>query len=556
MRNCTANLENGILTLTSGLLQWSKEGVLSAKSDDFDNSGLWKTCLRTVAETEEGALNCYQWEDMPFAELEGLPRFTGPVPGEHTTVRAIRFGAWTDRCDTLLNESRQHLFAGAAQRQEGQIFFLEDAVTGMTTVLLAAAPEHVIPALSVKHYQFTLENHGYPVTIGICPTGQAEKLCRDWYRCHWRSPGLHAMSNTWGDANSRSRVEQEFIRREIASAGNLGLDIVQIDDGWQTGIPNKWDENRFRLLQGNFWDLNTERFPEGIAVLNKEAAEKGMKLGIWFAPHSRYCFEHYDRDVAVLKKAYEEWGTRYFKLDMIQLVSRDHCDKMQEFLKTVLAFGPDVSVELDVTADQRLGYLAAAPYGTIFVENRYTKTGNSFPHRVLRNLWQLSRVVPAGKLQLELVNPELNTESYSQEDPFRPELYDMDYLLAQVIFCNPLFWMESQFLPDNRRREMARLLPVWKKNRDMLRYADVEPVGEVPSGRSLTGFVARNGGDVQLLLLREVTDRDTFRLPMELRDLRILATNTEVELEQSAELTVKLGKERSYVWLQARQTEQ
>ena len=209
-----------------------------------------------------------------------------------------------------------------------------------------------------------------------------------------------------------------------------------------------------------------------------------------------------------------------------------------------------------MTADQRLGYLAAAPYGTIFVENRYTKTANSFPHRVLRNLWQLSRVVPAGKLQMELVNPELNQESYSQEDPFRPALYDMDYLLAQVIFCNPLFWMESQFLPENRRREMARLLPVWKENRQMLRYADVEPLGEVPSGRSLTGFVARNGGDVQLLLFREVTDRDTIRLPMELQDVQILATNTDVQLEQFAGLAVKLGKERSYVWLQARQTEQ
>jgi len=126
MQTCTMHFENGVLTLTSGPAQWSREGVLAAQRDAYDNGGLWQPCLRTVAQTEEGTLQCCQWEGMPFVEVEGLPMFTGPVPGEHITVRAFRFGAWTDRCDTLLNESRQHLFAGAAQRQEGQIFFLEE----------------------------------------------------------------------------------------------------------------------------------------------------------------------------------------------------------------------------------------------------------------------------------------------------------------------------------------------------------------------------------------------------------------------------------------------
>ncbi|MBR6638138.1 MAG: hypothetical protein IKK96_04690, partial [Lachnospiraceae bacterium] len=39
-----------------------------------------------------------------------------------------------------------------------------------------------IPALTVKHYQLTLDNQGYPVTVGRCATADAEKLCRDWYR--------------------------------------------------------------------------------------------------------------------------------------------------------------------------------------------------------------------------------------------------------------------------------------------------------------------------------------------------------------------------------------
>ena len=67
-------------------------------------------------------------------------------------------------------------------------------------------------------------------------------------------------------------------------------------------------------------------------------------------------------------------------------------------------------LQQDITAEQRMGYLAAREYGTLFVENRYTDFGNYYPHRTLRNLWMLARYVPAQRMLFELLNPARNTE--------------------------------------------------------------------------------------------------------------------------------------------------
>ena len=50
---------------------------------------------------------------------------------------------------------------------------------------------------------------------------------------------------------------------------------------------------------------------------------------------------------------------------------------------------------LDATAGRRAGYHMLNRYGNIFLENRYTDWGNYYPYHTLRNLWMLSKYVPA-----------------------------------------------------------------------------------------------------------------------------------------------------------------
>ena len=113
-------------------------------------------------------------------------------------------------------------------------------------------------------------------------------------------------------------------------------------------------------------------------------------------------------------------------------------------------------LQQDITAEQRMGYLAAREYGTLFVENRYTDFGNYYPHRTLRNLWMLARYVPAQRMLFELLNPARNTERY-RADPLAPGRYTADYLFASVMAAQPLLWMELSGLG---RQDAARLQPV------------------------------------------------------------------------------------------------
>lgn len=95
-----------------------------------------------------------------------------------------------------------------------------------------------------------------------------------------------------------------------------------------------------------------------------------------------------------------------------------------------------VIFNLDATAGRRGGYHSMNEYGNIFLENRYTDWGNYYPYRTLRNLWQLSRYVPAEKMQVEFLNKWRNADKYADNDIFAPKSYSFDYLLALLLLLS------------------------------------------------------------------------------------------------------------------------
>jgi alpha-galactosidase len=64
--------------------------------------------------------------------------------------------------------------------------------------------------------------------------------------------------------------------------------------------------------------------------------------------------------------------------------------------------------DLDVTAEIRPGYFGLPDIGPLFVENRYTDFHRYWPHKTLRNLWELSLVVDPVRLRMELLNNTRN----------------------------------------------------------------------------------------------------------------------------------------------------
>lgn len=101
-----------------------------------------------------------------------------------------------------------------------------------------------------------------------------------------------ALSNTWGDRNRDQALNEAFMLSEIDIASSLGIDVCQIDDGWQGGVTvnsSKAQEAGGGVWEGyhaadpEFWRVHAGRFPNGLAPLVKRAAErKGRSRALVF----------------------------------------------------------------------------------------------------------------------------------------------------------------------------------------------------------------------------------------------------------------------------------
>ena len=476
--------------------------------------------------------------------------------GDHWNITSIIFTAFTDDRDTPVRKTELNIHrAQLGEKLEGNIFFVENVHDGDAYAIITDCPDNEQAVLTVNDYILDVDAGTNPIAIVPCKVGECEEACRNEYRKRMQNRPLISMSNTWGDRNGFSRVCEEFVIKEISKAAELGLDVVQIDDGWQIGNtadPAIRDKKGRRVFDDYFWQLNTERFPNGIRVLSDYAAERGVKLGLWFAPDSRNHFERASRDIAILKNAYDNWGARFFKLDMYWIECDEDRDAFLSLLKAVYDFGDDVFVQIDVTTSARINYLCGREYGTIFVENRYTKMRTFFPHRTLKNLWLLSSCIPSSKFQFELVNLSLNADCYDENDEFAPSKFDIDYLFASVMLSNPLFWMELQFLSDENTEKLKNIISFWHSYRDIFRNSDVSPIGEKPSGRSFTGFRIKNRDSEYALLLREVTfsDNGVYVMPNDIKNAEVLLSNADVSLQYVGNaLSTTFSKPRAYAFI-------
>ena len=467
-------------------------------------------------------------------------------------LTAVYLRADSDSHDTPVTKKTVYAFRGRLDKTAGHIFLLSLPVEGKSAVYIVPVPDIITPSICIDKGELRIECGGYPVIKGECKTGEEAALCRAWYRTLYRPKKLVAMSNTWGDRGGADVVYEEFLLREIDCAAYMGIDVMQVDAGWSTLKGAGTDEEGLRVFEGDCWAVQEQKFPHGIASITPYATEKGVETGLWFSPHCNGNYKYFDRDIAILKRAHDEWGFHCFKLDALQLNTVEKCRGTEEFVKAILAFGEDATVELDVTANQRLGYLNLAPYGKLFVENRYTAWSNYYPHATLRNLWNLSEFVPASKMQFELVNPKRFTDKYREDDVLRPETYDVDYMFASVMVSNPLFWMEMQHLEQTEKDLLRKIVAVWKLHRHELVCADVSPICEEPSGASLTGFAAECEDALHLILLREVTDRELFTVNVGegFGAPELIATNTSVDVTlEGGALQARLGAPRSYAWI-------
>lgn len=108
------------------------------------------------------------------------------------------------------------------------------------------------------------------------------------------------MSNTWGDRSRDAALCESFMKKELECAEKLGVDIMQLDDGWQKGISansakktagSVWSSGFYRE-DPRFWDVDREKFPDGLRAIMSDDTE----LALWFSADGDNDYENHERD--------------------------------------------------------------------------------------------------------------------------------------------------------------------------------------------------------------------------------------------------------------------
>jgi len=424
-------------------------------------------------------------------------------------------------------------FLDPAERQirlGGNLFILEDVLTGDGLIFFKHAPlPHARPVknphdLDVRsNFDLAFLGHGtanggegYPFAT-ICYRGgkvgrtaalhDYQRLFRPYVAGR---DGL-LQSNTWGDRSQDGRVSETFMRGEITAAERLGVDVVQIDDGWQSGktigsVEGGGVWQGYWSVSGDFWKPHPQRFPNGLGPLAQQTAAAGLQFGLWFSPDSADDFAHWEDDARTLLTLHRELGVTHFKIDGVKAITKKGERNLYRFFDTLLRESAGkITFDLDVTAEIRPGYLALPQIGPLFVENRYTDWKRYYPHHTLRTLWTLSHYIDPPRLRMEFLNNTRNAEKYG-DDPLAPARYQPDCLFATTMFASPLGWFEVSNLPENYITQVAPLVRQWKRYREEIHTGQIVPIGQMPDGASWTGFCSIGDRSVHVLAFRELSN--------------------------------------------------
>ncbi|WP_243350259.1 alpha-galactosidase [Parabacteroides sp. FAFU027] len=456
------------------------------------------------------------------------------LKGQHWSLKAVEFFDVTDWNNNLVSERKilsyrkssyrgNLLFASNGENDNGFFILKEAPCSGVqmayqgsdfsaefgkiTVNGLGIAGGDIKPDTWVKTYGCVIGVYGKSELNGLVALRSYQKNIRKLTS----DRDEMIMMNTWGDRSQDSKVNEKFCLQELECAARLGMTHFQIDDGWQTGkSPNSaLARGTFTGIWSNkdYWKPDTLKYPRGLAPVVEKGRKLGIEICLWFNPSVQNDFADWEKDAQALIGLYKTYGIRIFKIDGLTIPSKQAEINLRNLFDKVLAeTNNKVSFNLDATASRRGGYHMLNEYGNVFLENRYTDWQNYYPYWTLRNLWQLSKYVPAEKLQIEFLNKWRNAKKYG-DDRFAPARYSFEYLFATAMTGQPLAWFEGSNLPEEAFK-VQKLISDYKKVQHDFHTGVILPVGEEPSGRSWTGFQSIKDNKGYLLFFRENTPED------------------------------------------------
>lgn len=204
---------------------------------------------------------------------------------------------------------------------------------------------------------------------------------------------MFILSNTWGPADPYGNqfTSEEFVLKEIPALAELGVDVLQIDDGWQkSGLGP--DAQGF-----------LPKYSDGWSAIKAAAEKAGVRLGLWVAIRNA--------NIDDLRYDLDQLGFVTWKADFERLANRtDYEQRIASFrqvmkhawMKTQFTLCPEYD-------DPRYGWYFAKEYGSIYFQNIQEGLPphlTMVPFQVLRQHWLMAKYFPANKLQVLLQNPK------------------------------------------------------------------------------------------------------------------------------------------------------
>ncbi len=296
----------------------------------------------TASETESAALATGVETAKKAAKPEADILFRCPLSSKHYKVRTVTLKDVTDQNNILVEEANTTVYSRGAFTAKGQLFFVDAYLDDEMMMLAKEAPcfagrvhdgafdlrVEAGSALSMAgigadlscESAYTFDYPLYAVSFAVGKRAELERAWRDYYRLDMQSTlkrGLVAMSNTWGDRNQDAAVCESFMLGEIAQAKKLGVTAVQIDDGWQKGLTANsklgkgtlWGSGYY-ASDPDYWTPHPDKFPRGLAPIQKAADEAGLVLGLWFSPDLANQYENWEKDADTLLKLHRVYGVR------------------------------------------------------------------------------------------------------------------------------------------------------------------------------------------------------------------------------------------------------
>ena len=298
---------------------------------------------------------------------------------------------------------------------------------------------------------------------------------------------IYMLANTWGSGNRMDASGEESILTELDIQHDLGIDVQQIDDGWQNPPGTI-------AMHTVSWKPNPKVFPSGWEKIKESADEKNIDLGIWFSLGSlNDVFEaqygsNWSAEPDDLKRAWDDGRFKYYKFDMINLHDYEDLESLMRIARDFTQYTKNqIRINWDVTeSEARTGYFFAREFGNIYLANRPTNAAKGVtyvPYLMLRDAWQIAKYINLNKFQITIQNTDRVDENFSNASQ-----YGHEYATAIALMGSPIFFQETKLYTEEARKDIKSLLRIYKKYRNDIYSGFVYPIGEKPDDQSWTGF--------------------------------------------------------------------